>query len=156
MFASQFTPQHRQLHRQGGLFPTCCTYSPTDAKKIVAGCSLIEVLAWSHSKFIKLSTHFARLLRNMTARKLGSDGSVQLFFDKAGEEASRHPTRRFWLMCFELRNDVFIWFSILSCNNKIFSTQQYVYDLCLVFLQIRCAESLDWLSMFCFWPTGKI
>eukprot|EP00435_Cladocopium_sp_Y103_P073918 s32_g45.t1 len=36
--------------KQGGLFPTCCTYSPTDAKKIVAGCS---------------------------------DGSVQLFFDKA-------------------------------------------------------------------------
>ena len=38
--------------RQGGLFPTCCCYSPTDAKKIVAGCS---------------------------------DGSVQLFFDKAGQ-----------------------------------------------------------------------
>ena len=36
--------------RQGGLFPTCCRYSPTDAKKMVAGCS---------------------------------DGSVQLFFDKA-------------------------------------------------------------------------
>ena len=36
--------------RQGGLFPTVCCYSPTDAKKIVAGCS---------------------------------DGSVQLFFDKA-------------------------------------------------------------------------
>ncbi|CAJ1357602.1 unnamed protein product [Effrenium voratum] len=36
--------------KQGGLFPTVCCYSPTDAKKIVAGCS---------------------------------DGSVQLFFDKA-------------------------------------------------------------------------
>jgi len=44
---------------------------------------------------------------------------------------------RFWLMCFELRNDVFIWFSILNWNNKIFSAQQYVYDLCLVFLQIQ-------------------
>jgi len=36
--------------KQGGLYPTCCTYSPTDAKKIVGGCS---------------------------------DGSVQLFNDKA-------------------------------------------------------------------------
>ncbi|CAE8583693.1 unnamed protein product [Polarella glacialis] len=36
--------------KAGGLYPTCCTYSPTDAKKIVGGCS---------------------------------DGSVQLFFEKA-------------------------------------------------------------------------
>ncbi|OLQ03658.1 Gastrulation defective protein 1-like [Symbiodinium microadriaticum] len=36
--------------KTGGLYPTCCVYSPTDAKKIVGGCS---------------------------------DGSVQLFFDKA-------------------------------------------------------------------------
>ncbi len=136
MFGSQFTPGFRQLQRQGGLFPTCCTYSPTDAKKIVAGCSLIEVLVWIHPKFIKCSTHithFARLLRDMTAREIvlllvisttvGSDGSVQLFFDKAGEEASGHPIRRFWVMCFELRNDVFIRFSILNWSNKIFTIQ---------------------------------
>lgn len=36
--------------KTGGLYPTCCTYSPTDAKKIVGGCS---------------------------------DGSVQVFFEKA-------------------------------------------------------------------------
>eukprot|EP00434_Breviolum_minutum_P005200 symbB.v1.2.004585.t1/scaffold261.1/size248783/13 len=56
--------------KQGGLFPTCCTYSPTDAKKIVAGCS---------------------------------DGSVQLFFDKARfmrpdrTRALRHSTTA-WLV----------------------------------------------------------
>eukprot|EP00913_Durusdinium_trenchii_P018483 g17365.t1 len=50
--------------KQGGLFPTCCCYSPTDAKKIVAGCS---------------------------------DGSVQLFFDKARfmrPDRTGNPERR--------------------------------------------------------------
>lgn len=121
----------RQLHRQGGLFPTCCTYSPTDAKKIVAGCYLFEVLVWIHPKFIKLSTHVARLLRNMTARKnvlllvisatVGSDGSVQLFFDKAGEEASGHPTIR----------------SLVHSNMSM--------TCALYFYRSRCAESLEWL-----------